>query len=75
MTLIFILVVTGVFFYRLGDHEYGAGFTVAGLSLIIGLTTIFVFHWGGWGYGAGQVALLAGMTWYNLRRQQKRGWK
>lgn len=64
----------GIFFYRLGDIEYDRGFAVAGLSWAIGLITFLGLNWSWPGYLLGQGVLLAGLTWYNLRRQKRRGW-
>ncbi|MBK9550541.1 MAG: hypothetical protein IPO52_15940 [Gemmatimonadetes bacterium] len=36
---IILLVVGGILFYRIGDHEYGAGFVPAGLSILLGIIT------------------------------------
>lgn len=69
-----LLIFGGVFYYRLGDQEYGAGFIVAGISTAIGLITCFGFGWNWPGYFAGQLLLFAALTWYNLRRQKRRGW-
>jgi hypothetical protein len=63
----FFLLLGGVLFYRLGQHEYGKGFLVAALSILAGVITLLVFRWGPFGYVAGQVLLFGGLTWYNMR--------
>lgn len=71
MLAILLSVVAGIFYYRVGDHEYGAGFVTAGLSLIVSIVTWLVFGWGRFGFLGGQVALFAGLTWYNGKRIKK----
>ena len=70
---ILLMVAGAIFYYRLGQHEYGAGFVTAGLSLILWLVTWQALGWGWLGYVGGQLALLAGLTWYNMRRSGKPG--
>ena len=64
---IILLVVGGILYYRIGDHEYGAGFATAGLSILLAVVTLFALGWGGYGYLAGQLLLFAGLTWYNMK--------
>lgn len=64
---IILLVVGGILFYRIGDHEYGQGFVTAGLSILLGIITWLVLGWGGYGYLAGQLLLYGGLTWYNIK--------
>ena len=64
---IILLVVGGILFYRIGDHEYGAGFVTAGLSILLGIITWLGLGGGGYGYLAGQLLLFGGLTWYNMK--------
>lgn len=64
------LIAGGVFYYRLGNQEYGEGFTIAGLSVILGLLAWFVFGMGRYGYLGSQAALFGVLTWWNLRRMR-----
>ncbi|MBA2291095.1 MAG: hypothetical protein H0W15_01420 [Gemmatimonadales bacterium] len=70
---VLLIVAGGVLFYRIGDHDYGAGFVTAGLSVLFGVVALFAFAWGPGGYLAGQVVLFACLTGYNMRRQARRG--
>lgn len=70
MLAVLLIIAAAVLFYRIGDHDYGAGFVVAAISVGIGLVTWFVFDWGRFGFLGGQLLLFVGLTWYNLRRQQ-----
>ena len=66
---LFLMVAAAIFYYRLGQHEYGGGFATAGLSLAVSLVTQVLLG-GGWlSFVIGQVLVLAGLTWYNIRRQ------
>lgn len=71
MLAIVLSVVAGIFYYRVGDHEYGAGFVTAGLSLILSIVTWLVLGWDRFGFFGGQVAFFVGLTWYNGRRIKK----
>lgn len=64
---IVLLIAGGVLYYRIGHHEYGAGFVTAGLSLMLGILTFFALGWGRLAYLAGQILLFAGLTWYNMK--------
>jgi hypothetical protein len=43
--VLLVAVASGVLYYRIGQHEYGARFTVAGLSVIISILTILEVRW------------------------------
>ena len=65
---LFLMIAAAIFYYRLGQHEYGGGFATAGLSIAVSLVTQVLLH-GGWiAFVVGQFAVLAGLTWYNIRR-------
>lgn len=72
MLLVLLSVAAAIFYYRIGDHDYGAGFVTAGLSILVSVITWFVLDWGRFGFLGGQVLLFAAMTWYNGERQKKR---
>ncbi|HET9066616.1 MAG TPA: hypothetical protein VFN22_12420 [Gemmatimonadales bacterium] len=72
MIAVLLLVAGAVLFHRIGEHDYGAGFVVAGLSVGLGVLTWFALGWGRFGYLGGQLLLFGGLTWYNLRRHQVR---
>jgi hypothetical protein len=65
---LFLIVAAALFYYRLGQHEYGQGFATAGLSLAVSLVTQVLLGWGWVAFVIGQVLVLAGLTWYNIRR-------
>ncbi|MFI5109717.1 MAG: hypothetical protein ACHP78_12825 [Terriglobales bacterium] len=62
------MIAAAIFYYRLGQHEYGRGFATAGLSLAVSLVTQVLLGWGWLGFVVGQVCVLAALTWYNIRR-------
>ena len=64
-----VAVASGVLYYRIGQHEYGAGFTVAGLSVIVSVVTMLALGWGLVGSILAQVALFAALTVWNLYRR------
>lgn len=64
---IILLVVGAILYYRIGDHEYGAGFVTAGLSLILGILVFFALGWGAYAYLGSQLLLFGGLTWYNMK--------
>lgn len=68
------LIAGGVFYYRLGNYEYGNGFTVAGLSVILGLVAWFVLGMGRYGYLGSQVVLFGILTLWNFRRMRSRNY-
>jgi hypothetical protein len=68
----FLVIAGGIFYYRLGEKEYGQGFLSAAASVAISLVTRAGLGWGLVGFVAGQLALLAGMTFYNMRRHDAR---
>ena len=68
---ILLLAAGAIFYYRVGQLEYGAGFVTAGLSIVLWLITWMALGWGWFGYVAGQLVLLGGLTWYNMQRRAK----
>lgn len=68
MLAVLLIIAAAMLFYRIGDHDYGAGFLVAAISVAIGLVTLFVLGWGRFAFLGGQLLLFVGLTWYNLRR-------
>ena len=65
---LFLMVAAALFYFRLGEHEYGKGFATAGASIAVSLFTQVLLGWGWLGFVVGQVVVLAGLTWYNMRR-------
>lgn len=70
---IFLLVVGAVLFYRIGELEYGSGFTTAGLSVGLGLLSWLLLDWGRFGYLGSQLFLFICLTWYTSKRYAKWG--
>jgi uncharacterized membrane protein YjjB (DUF3815 family) len=65
---LFLMIAAAIFYYRLGEHEYGRGFATALASVAVSLLTQVLLHWGWLGFVLGQFGVLAGLTWYNMRR-------
>jgi len=65
---VFLIVAGGIFYYRLGQHEYGRGFGTAVASIAMSLLTQVLLGWGLLGFLGGQVVVLAALTFYNMRR-------
>lgn len=56
------------FYYQAGKQEMDSGFLWAGLSLIVSVTTLLVFHGGVLAVLLGQVALLIGIAVFRAWR-------
>ena len=61
-----ILLACTIFFYRLGESEYGAGYLIGGISLALSLASIYLFHLGWLGCLLVQGGLVAVLTLWNL---------
>jgi hypothetical protein len=68
---VLLLAAGGVFYYRVGQHEHGAGFIDACVSIALLAITWVALGWGWLGHFLGQDVLLAGMTWYNIKRSAR----
>lgn len=69
-TGILLLIVSAVFYYRVGQSESGRGFVWAAVSILMSIITMQVLHFGTTGFLIGQALILAGMTAYNVQRDR-----
>lgn len=65
-TTILFIICCAVFYYRLGESEYSAGFLLATLSVVLWLLSAGVFHFGNMACLAIQGGLFIGLTCYNM---------
>ncbi len=59
-----------VFYYRLGDYEYGSGWLLALISVTLWGVGSFVLKSGWLGNLALQVGLFVALTFWNMRRKR-----
>jgi hypothetical protein len=64
-----IAIACAVFYYRVGQWEYGRGFAVAGLSVALWLASVPLLGFGRVGALAVQAGLFAGLTVWNAKRR------
>jgi len=67
-----IALACGVFYYRVGQWEYGRGFTVAGLSVALWLLSVPLLGFGRVGALAVQAGLFGALTVWNATRRGPR---
>jgi hypothetical protein len=66
---ILMVVMFAVFFYRVAEMENESGLLWCGLSVVISLATLFLFHCGWLGIALGQVGLFVGITIFRMVRK------
>ena len=59
---ILLIVACAIFFHRAAEFENESSLVWAGLSVVISVTTFFVFHWGWLGCLLGQAGLFLGIA-------------
>jgi hypothetical protein len=64
-----LIVACAVFFHRAAEFENESSWLWTGLSLLISVVTLFVFHWGWMGCLSGQAGLFAGITIFRVLRK------
>lgn len=65
-TTILFIICCAVFYYRLGESEYSAGFLLGTVSVILWLLGAGLFHFGNGACLALQVGLYVALTCYNM---------
>lgn len=65
-----IIVACAVFFYRIGNADYGSGILLWGLSIIISICALLFLPFPVLSLLAGQVLLFVNLTIYNLTRKK-----
>ncbi len=58
-----------VFYYRVGEYEYGSGELLALVSVVLWVIGIFAFKFGWLGNLLLQVGLFGALTLWNMRRK------
>jgi hypothetical protein len=64
-----LVICCGVFYYRVGESEYGSGELLALISVALWLIGIFLFKFGWLGNLLLQVALFFALSAWNMRRK------
>ncbi len=65
-----IIIVCAVFYHRAAEFENESTLLWTGLSVMISVTTLFLFHCGIFWVLIGQMGLLAGITGFRLWRDR-----
>lgn len=65
-----IIIVCAVFYHRAAEFENESTLLWTGLSVMISVATLFLFHCGILGILIGQAGLLAGITGFRLWRNR-----
>ena len=71
-TTILLIICCAVFYYRLGEFEYGSGGLLALASVALWVIGIFAFRFGWIGNLLVQVALFFGLTVWNIMRRERK---
>jgi hypothetical protein len=66
---ILMIVMFAVFFYRAAEMENESGLLWCGLSLVVSLATLFLFHCGWLGIVLGQAGLFVGITIFRMTQK------
>jgi hypothetical protein len=66
---ILIIAVCAAFFYRAAEFENESSLAWTGLSVVISVVALFVFHWGWLGCLIGQAGLFLGITIFRILRK------
>jgi len=69
--LILIVLCCAIFYYRVGEQEYGGGWLLAIISVALFLIGTIAFGLGLIGNLLVQVALFFALTFYNMKRKPK----
>ena len=65
-----IMIAFVVLYYRIGESEYDAGLLISGLSLILWVAGIYLFHFGKLSSILVQIGLFFGLTFWNMARKR-----
>lgn len=71
-TTILLIICCAVFYYRLGEYEYGSGWLLGLVSVMLWVLGIFVLKFGWLGNLLLQVGLFVALTAWNMRRKPPR---
>ena len=71
-TTILLIVCCTVFYYRLGESEYGSGGLLALASVALWAIGTFALRFGGLGNLLLQVGLFFALTMWNMKRRERK---
>ena len=71
-TTILLIICCAVFYYRLGEFEYGSGGLLAFASVALWVIGIFAFRFGWIGNLLVQVGLFFALTVWNIMRRERK---
>ena len=71
-TTILLIICCAVFYYRLGEFEYGSGSLLAFASVALRAIGIFAFRFGWLGNLVVQVGLFFALTAWNIMRRERK---
>ena len=71
-TTILLILCCAVFYYRVGESEYGSGGLLALASVALWLIGSFLFGFGSLGNLLIQIGLFIGLTFWNMARRQRK---
>jgi hypothetical protein len=67
---ILMIVACAIFFHRAAEFENKSSLVWTGLSVVISVMTLFVFHWGWLGCLLGQAGLFLGIAIFRTLRSK-----
>jgi uncharacterized membrane protein YfcA len=67
-TSLLLIICCAVFYYRLGEQEYGSGGLLALISVVLWVVGVFLFKFGWLGNLLLQVGLFFALTLWNMMR-------
>ncbi len=70
-TTLLLIICCAVFYYRVGESEYGSGELLALISVLLWLLGMFAFQFGWIANLLLQVGLFVGLTVWNMRQRPK----
>ncbi len=65
-----LVICCAVFYYRLGEYEYGSGWLLALVSVMLWVPGVFVLNFGWLGNLLLQVGLFLALTFWNMSRKR-----
>lgn len=71
-TTLLLIVCCAVFYYRVGESEYGSGGLLAFLSVALWVIGVFALGFGSLGNLVVQVGLFLALTIWNMKRRERK---
>jgi len=66
-----IILCCAIFYYRLGEAEYGGGWLLALVSVVLSVVSLLVLHWGWRGTLLLQAGLFVALWVWNMRSSKR----